>query len=105
MATGTTGPTGVATDDRWAAGFEMGRLDQQLAARVLRDQKVGLTIRASNREEAALIAGRHGYELHIGEVEEPGCVWAEFWPAPRAAPERDPGDETPQIGRVSSPRS
>ena len=82
MRTSTpTGATGAATDDRWAAGFEMGRLDQQLAARVLRDQKVGLTIRATNREQAAVIGRRHGYELHVQEVAEPGYVWAEFWPA------------------------
>jgi hypothetical protein len=86
MTTGTT--TGAAedmADDRWAAGFEMGRLDQQLAARVLRDQKVGLTIRAANRDEAAVIARRHGYELHVTEVEEPDRLWAEFWPAARAS--------------------
>jgi hypothetical protein len=59
----------------------MGRLDQQLAARVLRDHKMGLTIRSTDREEAAVIARRHGYELHLREVEEPGGVWAEFWPA------------------------
>jgi hypothetical protein len=74
---------GMAADP-WRAGFEMGRLDQQLAARVLRDQKVGLTIRSVNRDEAAVIARRHGYELHVQEIEEPGRVWAEFWPAPPA---------------------
>jgi hypothetical protein len=66
--------------DLWTAGFEMGRLDQQLAARVLRDQKLGLTIRRVNRDEAAVIARRHGYVLHVHDVEEPDRVWAEFWP-------------------------
>ena len=70
----------AAGADLWTAGFEMGRLDQQLAARVLRDQKVGLTIRRINRDEAAAIARRHGYELHVHDVEEPEHVWAEFWP-------------------------
>ncbi|MCD2194694.1 hypothetical protein LQ327_15075 [Actinomycetospora endophytica] len=59
---------------------EMTRLERQLAARVARDRKVGLTISADHREQAALIARRHGYELHIDRVEEPGRVWAEFWP-------------------------
>jgi hypothetical protein len=92
--TGAAGALGAITDERWAAGFEMGRLDQQLGTRVLRDQKVGLTIRSANREEAAAIARRHGYELHVREVEEPGRVWAEFWPdalAPEASPLRRRG--------------
>lgn len=70
----------AAGTELWAAGFEMGQLDQQLAARVLRDQKVGLTIRSVNRDKAAAIARRRGYELHLKEIEEPGHVWAEFWP-------------------------
>ena len=59
----------------------MARLDRQLAARVARDWKVGLTIAAGHREDAALIARRHGYELHVDDVAEPGSLWAEFWPA------------------------
>jgi hypothetical protein len=66
--------------DWWEAGFEMGRLDQQLAARVLADQKVGLTIRRVNRGGAEVIARRRGYALHVQEVEEPGVLWVEFWP-------------------------
>jgi hypothetical protein len=58
----------------------MSRLDRQLAARATREGKVGLTIAAGRREAAALLARRHGYELHLDEVEEPGSVWAEFWP-------------------------
>jgi hypothetical protein len=58
----------------------MTRLDRQLAARVARDRKVGLTIAAGQREAAAVIARRHGYELHVDDVAEPGSVWAEFWP-------------------------
>jgi len=84
----------------------MGRLDQQLAARVLRDQKVGLTIRATNREQAAVIARRHGYELHIQEVEEPDRLWVEFWPAaPRRGDVQLPWageDARPWAGRRSS---
>jgi hypothetical protein len=59
---------------------EMGLLDRALAARALRE-RVGLTIRDRHRDEAAVIARRHGYELHVADVAEPGCVWAEFWPA------------------------
>jgi hypothetical protein len=65
-----------------AAGLDaaMARLERQLAARGARDRKVGLTIAADHREAAALIARRHGYELHVDDVAEPGSVWAEFWP-------------------------
>jgi len=66
--------------DQWTAGFEMGRLDQQLAALILRDREVGLTIRSVNGEQAAAIARRHGYELRLRPVEEPGRVWAVFSP-------------------------
>jgi hypothetical protein len=59
----------------------MGRLDRQLAARVT-PARVGLTIAAGARGEAELLARRHGYELHLDVVEEPGSVWAEFWPVP-----------------------
>lgn len=82
----TTGISGVAraaggsAADWWEAGFEMGRLDQQLAARVLTDRKVGLTIRRVNRGGAEVIARRRGYALHVQEVEEPEALWAEFWP-------------------------
>ncbi|MDD7941241.1 hypothetical protein PHK61_22740 [Actinomycetospora lutea] len=63
--------TTAATDtDPWTAGFEMGRLDQQLAALVLRDRPVGLTIRSVNRDEAAAIARRRGYGLDLRPVEE-----------------------------------
>ncbi|MEJ2860671.1 hypothetical protein [Actinomycetospora flava] len=68
--------------DQWTAGFEMGRLDQQLAALILRDRKVGLTIRSVNGEQAAAIARRHGYGLDLRPVEEPGHVWAVFSPEP-----------------------
>ena len=61
----------LVSEDREAA---MARLDRQLAARVGRDRTAG------HREEAALIARRHGYELHVDDVEEPGGLWAEFWP-------------------------
>ncbi|GAA4889391.1 hypothetical protein [Actinomycetospora straminea] len=71
---------GSVDAEQWAAGFEMGRLDQALAARVLRDQKVGLTIRSVNSDEAAVIARRYGYELDVRPVEEPGRVWAVFSP-------------------------
>ncbi|MDD7968919.1 hypothetical protein [Actinomycetospora lemnae] len=71
---------GSVDTELWAAGFEMGRLDQQLAARILRDQKVGLTIRSVNSGEAAVIARRYGYELDVSPVEEPGRVWAVFSP-------------------------
>ena len=77
---GAGATAGISADERWAAGFEMGRLDQQLAAR--RRERVGLTIPDRRREEAAAIARRHGYELHVQAVEEPGRVWAEFWPEP-----------------------
>jgi hypothetical protein len=60
---------------------EMERLDRALAARGARD-RVGLTIPAGARDEAEVIARRHGYELHVDAVEEPGSVWAEFWPVP-----------------------
>ena len=53
---------GTAGAGEWAAGFEMGRLDQQLAALVLRDRPVGLTIRSVNREEAARAAERAAME-------------------------------------------
>ncbi|MFC5140437.1 hypothetical protein ACFPK1_19520 [Actinomycetospora rhizophila] len=66
--------------DQWTAGFEMGRLDQQLAALVLRDRPVGLTIRSVNGEQAAAIARRHGYGLDLRAVDEPGRVWAVFSP-------------------------
>ena len=51
MTTETSGDPRVAAGsaaDWWEAGFEMGRLDQQLAARLLPD-RVGLTIRRVNR--------------------------------------------------------
>jgi len=80
----TTGVSSAA--DWWEAGFEMGRLDQQLAARVLADQKVGLTIRRVNRGGAEVIARRRGYALHVQDVEEPGALWAEFWPMGDARP-------------------
>jgi hypothetical protein len=70
----------TADADPWTAGFEMGRLDQQLAALVLRDRPVGLTIRSVNSTEAARIARRHGYGLDVRPVEEPGRVWAVFSP-------------------------
>jgi hypothetical protein len=73
---------GTAGAGEWAAGFEMGRLDQQLAALVLRDRPVGLTIRSVNRVVAAAIARRHGYGLDLRPVDEPGCVWAVFSPQP-----------------------
>lgn len=68
------------TTDPRRAGSEMGRLDRQLAALVLRDHPVGLTIRSGDREEAAAIARRHGYGLDLRPVEEPGHVWAVFSP-------------------------
>ncbi|GAA4917310.1 hypothetical protein EV188_101719 [Actinomycetospora succinea] len=71
---------GTAGVDEWTAGFEMGRLDQQLAALILRDRPVGLTIRSVNRTQAAAIARRHGYELRLRPVEEPGREWAVFSP-------------------------
>jgi hypothetical protein len=58
----------------------MARLDRHLGALVTRDRTVGLTISAGHHEEAALIARRHGYELRVDDVEEPGSVWAEFRP-------------------------
>ena len=58
---------------------DMVLLDRQLAARPRRE-RVGLTIRDRHRDEAAAIARRHGYELHLAAVAEPGCVWAEFRP-------------------------
>lgn len=67
--------------EQWTAGFEMGRLDQQLSALVLRDRPVGLTIRSVNRDQAEAIAQRHGYVLRWRPVEEPGCEWAVFSPA------------------------
>jgi hypothetical protein len=82
MTTETSGDARVAAGsaaDWWEAGFEMGRLDQQLAARVLPD-RVGLTIRRVNRGGAEVIARRRGYALHVQDVEEPGALWAEFWP-------------------------
>jgi hypothetical protein len=45
----------------------------------------GLTISAGYREAAALIARRHGYELHVDDVEEPGSLWAEFRPVSACA--------------------
>lgn len=63
----------------WGFDAAMARLDRQLAARAAR-ARVGLTIPAGARDEAELIARRHGYELHLDAVEEPGGVWAEFWP-------------------------
>ncbi|MEJ2885760.1 hypothetical protein [Actinomycetospora aeridis] len=68
--------------DQWTAGFEMGRLDQQLATLVLRDRTVGLSIRSVNRAEAEEIARRRGYELRVREGAEPGQVWAVFSPTP-----------------------
>jgi hypothetical protein len=82
--TGAAG--GISADELWAAGFEMGRLDQQLAALVLRDRKVGLTIRGINRDVAAAIARQYVYELHVQAVDEPGRVWAEFWPTDTSRP-------------------
>jgi hypothetical protein len=70
----------TAGADLWTAGFEMGRLDQQLAALILRDRPVGLTIRTVNRAHAAAIARRHGYGLDLRPVDEPGRVWAVFSP-------------------------
>jgi hypothetical protein len=72
----------VLVPEARAPGFDaaMARLDQALAARAARERKVGLTIAAGQREAAAVIARRHGYELHVDRVEEPGSVWAEFWP-------------------------
>ncbi|GLZ48801.1 hypothetical protein Acsp06_49860 [Actinomycetospora sp. NBRC 106375] len=71
--------TTTDTDPRVAAEA-MRRLDGWLGARPV-PEKVGLTILDNDREEAAAIARRRGYELHLTDVEEPGCVWAEFWPA------------------------
>jgi hypothetical protein len=59
---------------------DMVLLDRQLAARHRRE-RVGLTIPDRHRDDAAAIARRHGYELHVADVAEPGCVWAEFRPA------------------------
>lgn len=70
----------TAETDRRTVADEMRRLDGWLAARAPR-ARVGLTIRSSDREEAAAIARRHGYELRVTDVAEPGCVWAEFRPA------------------------
>ncbi|HEY2224460.1 hypothetical protein [Actinomycetospora sp.] len=64
----------------WGSDAAMARLDRQLGARVGQDRTVGLTISAGHREEAALIARRYGYELHVDEVEEPDSLWAEFRP-------------------------
>ena len=85
---------GATVDPRDVAGVidpQMGRLDRQLAARVMR-ARVGLTIAADARGEAELLARRHGYELHLDVAEEPGSVWAEFWPITgrRAPPPRGP---------------
>ena len=71
-AIGTTG-------DAWEAGYEMGRLGAQLAARPVR-VRVGLTIRAVNRGPAGVLARRHGYELHSRDGAEAGSLWVEFWP-------------------------
>lgn len=66
-------------EDAWVAGYEMGQLDAQLAARRVRET-VGLTIRASNRDAAVTIARRHGYVLRVGAAAEPGFLWARFVP-------------------------
>lgn len=55
------------------------RLDRQLAARRER-ARVGLTIAARHREDVERLARRHGYDLQLALVEEPGCLWAEFRP-------------------------
>jgi hypothetical protein len=72
--------TDVVDADVRAAGSEMRRLDRALAARVLHDQDLGLTIRSVDRDEAAAIARRHGYALEVRPVEEPGHVWAVLSP-------------------------
>lgn len=64
-------------------GDDMERLDRALAARGIRE-KVGCTIPAVDRDRADAIARRHGYELATHRVEEPGCVWAVFWPVAEA---------------------
>jgi hypothetical protein len=58
----------------------MVRLDAALAARAGREQVVGCTIAAADRERAEAIAQRYGYALRVEAVEEPGRVWAEFHP-------------------------
>ncbi len=69
---------GPYDDEAYCAGYEMGQLDELLAAASLR-QALGdvllldepMTIRAANREQADLIAMRHGYvaETQLADVE------------------------------------
>jgi hypothetical protein len=50
---------GPYDDDAYVAGYEMGRLDAMLAAAKFPDE--GQPIHGDNREQADLIAMRHGY--------------------------------------------
>ena len=69
----------IAQSESWIAGYEMGRLDAQLAARRVREV-VGLTVRAVNREAVGELGDRHGYTVSFGVAAEPGFLWARFEP-------------------------
>ena len=78
-AAATVPVDGVGVDEAWTAGWEMGRLDAQLAARPART-RAGLSIRARSAGAAEEIAGRHGYRLQLREAGEAGWLWAELCP-------------------------
>lgn len=86
-----TSKGGRYDDDAYVAGFEMGRLDALLAARVFARHEA--TVHTANQEQADLIAMRHGYRMELVTGGD-GWVEVEFiatW-EPTVAVDAAPGE-------------
>lgn len=74
---------GPFDDDAYVAGYEMGLLDAQLEGEDAGAAE--MNIRSANREQADLLAMRHGFTASFTESPElPEWTWAEFrrWTPP-----------------------
>jgi hypothetical protein len=73
---------GPYEDGAYAAGWEMGSLDTQLT--LVRPERLTVTVRSDNLDQAYLIAMRHGYQCSTRATTEPDWTLVTLSRAPES---------------------